>query len=436
MLPSEGPPPAGAAPKSGLALAMLFLVGLLNFVDRQILSVLVEPIRQDLMFSDLQFGLLTGLTFSLFYSLAAVPIAVAADRSHRVRLIATCCGLWSLFTAACGLAGSFLHLAIARFGVGIGEAGGTAPSLSLLSDLFPPARRAWAIGLFSLNGPLGVFLGTSLAAWAAAEFGWRWVFFIMGAVGLIVAPLLLLLVREPVRGSMDSDPLAATAERLRFRQTLERLKADPALRWTMVVCGLGAFVSYGMLNWLPAYLMRSEAMPLAAMGKWFAVAAGGTLGLGMWLGGTLAARQAEQAGRGGYAVVPGAASVLLVPALSVALLLDGWTASLAGLLVPMTLCTMYIAPMLALTQELARPAERATVSALVMLAFNIVGLGFGPLFVGAVSDMVQPAFGDDSIGVALFGLVPVAACGALASFRLAYILRRDMDSGQSQPAYA
>lgn len=165
-----GTMPARGMGRHTVALWMLFAVGTINFVDRQLLSILVEPIRAEMNFTDTQFGLLTGLSFALFYAAMGVPVALLADRWNRVRLIGAACLVWSGFTAACGMASSFAHLAILRFGVGVGEAGGTAPSVSVLADYYPPERRAMVIGLFTLNGPLGVFIGAAFGGWAAA--GW------------------------------------------------------------------------------------------------------------------------------------------------------------------------------------------------------------------------------------------------------------------------
>ncbi|WP_260582954.1 MFS transporter [Sphingopyxis sp. PET50] len=262
---------AGLALRRNVALAMLFLVGTINFVDRQLLSVLVEPIRAEMDFSDTQFGLLTGFAFALFYAAAGVPVAMIADRWNRVKLIGIACVVWSGFTAACGMVSNFWQLAAMRFGVGAGEAGGTAPSLSVLADYYPPAQRPLISGIFTLNGPFGVFVGTAFGAWAAAAIGWRSAFLAVGLAGLIVAPLLVWLVREPPRGQMDAR--AATEESPGFLDCFAAFVRLPSLRLVMIGSGLAAFVSYGMLNWIPAFLMRTQKMPLEAMASWYAASA-------------------------------------------------------------------------------------------------------------------------------------------------------------------
>ncbi len=412
----------GGTARRNFALGMLFVVGTINFVDRQLLSVLVEPIRADMQFSDTQFGLLTGLAFALFYAAMGVPVAMIADRWNRVKLIGLSCIVWSAFTAACGLASNFWQLALMRFGVGAGEAGGTAPSLSVIADLYPPAKRPFAIGLFTCNGPFGVFVGAAFGAWAAANIGWRNAFVVIGIVGILVAPLLIWLVREPMRGAMDTQKQADAA--LPFGQSLAMFVRRRSLRMVMVGSGLAAFVSYGMLNWIPAFLMRTQKMPLEAMASWFAPAAGITFGVGILGGGWLVSRAAERSPRA-YGTIPALATAVLVPTFIAALLVDSWQLSLALMLVPMAACTAYVAPALALVQNLTPPRSRATAAAVLMLMFNIVGLGLGPLFAGMVSDALKPEHGDASLRWALMALMPFAVAAGFAQFAMTRHLDKD-----------
>ena len=296
------------AAQRGVALVMLFLVGTINFVDRQLLSVLVEPIRAELHLTDTQFGLLTGLAFALFYAGMGVPVAYLADRWNRVRLIAAACLVWSAFTALTGQVSSFVQLALIRFGVGAGEAGGTAPSLSLVSDLFPPHRRPFAVALFQLNGPFGVFVGSAFGAWAAVHLGWRGAFLVMGLAGVVIAPLLVWAVREPARGQMDA--AGSAVSNVPLRETLAMFVRSPSLRLVLLGNGLSAFVSYGILNWVPAFLMRTQHMPLPAMGQWFGPAAGLTFGIGIFGSGWLVSRLASRDPRA-YGYVPALASLAI-----------------------------------------------------------------------------------------------------------------------------
>lgn len=407
----------------GVALAMLFVVGTINFVDRQLLSVLVEPIRADLHLSDTQFGLLTGLAFALFYAGMGVPVAILADRWNRVKLIALACLVWSAFTALTGKVTSFAQLALIRFGVGAGEAGGTAPSLSLVSDLFPPHRRPFAVAIFQLNGPFGVFVGSAFGAWAAANIGWRGAFLVMGLAGIVIAPLLVWAVKEPPRGQMDQG--GHGEHHVPLRETLALFVRSPSLRLVLLGNGLSAFVSYGILNWVPAFLMRTQGMSLPAMGQWFGPAAGLTFGIGIMGSGWLVSRIARRDARA-YGFVPAIASLLIAPGLAAALLMQGWQASLAVMLLPLTACTVYIAPGLALVQNLTPPRSRATASAILLLMYNIVGLGLGPLFVGMVSDALRPQLGDDSLRWGLMGIIPFALAAAATQFAMTRHLNREL----------
>ncbi len=426
------PAPAMERPGRRIALALLIAVGTINFIDRQILSVLVEPMRAELHFSDTQFGLLTGLSFALFYAALGVPVAMLADRTHRVRLVAAACLLWSLFTGACGFATSFWQLALARFGVGVGEAGGTAPSLSILADYFPPQRRAVVTGLFTANGPLGVFLGASLGGWAASRFGWRGAFIGISALGMITAPLLLLLVREPLRGAMEGRGTAALAP-APFVQTARLFLSRPTLTLLLVASGLSAFVSYGMLNWIPAYLMRVQHMPLIAVAHWFGPAAGICMGLGIWGGGALV-NAAEKISVRAYALIPGLAMLVAAPSFALALFAGSWRSSLALMLLPMICVTIYVAPALALVQTLAPVAGRATATAILLLAFNIIGLGGGPLAIGMISDALAHAHVAGGLQLALLYTAPTAVIAACAYYALSRTIVADTEFMRLEPA--
>ncbi|RVT94203.1 spinster family MFS transporter [Sphingomonas crocodyli] len=421
-----------ARQRGTITLIALTLVGTLNFVDRQILSVLVEPIKQELHFSDTEFGLLTGLAFSLFYALFGLPAAVIADRGKRVRVIAIACAIWSAFTAFTGSVHSFAAMAFARFGVGMGEAGGTAPSISVLSDSFRREQRPLVIGLFTLNGPVGVFVGAAFGGWAATHIGWRGAFYTLGIVGLIAAPLLWLLVREPRRGQFDEapSPAAAEAKPATMMGTIAFFFTDPNLRLLAIGSGLSAFLSYGMLNWIPAYLMRVQQMPLTAVASWFAVAAGVTMGAGMVGGGALVNAAVRRSARG-YATVPGYATLVLVPIFGLSLIVDGWPLALALMLVPMACCTVFTPASLALAQELGPRNARATVAATLLLMFNIAGLGLGPLFVGIVSDMLTPTMGIEGLRTGLLLLLVPGTAAIFVYLRLAN--RLAAQSGTPKP---
>jgi predicted MFS family arabinose efflux permease len=418
--------PAVGRPGRTVALLLLTAVGTMNFVDRQILSVLAEPIRQELGLSDTQLGLLTGLSFALFYAIMGVPAAMLADRYHRVRLVAAACLTWSVFTGACAFAQSFVQLALARFGVGVGEAGGTAPSLAILADYYPARHRPAVIGLFTANGPLGVFIGASLGGWAAGQFGWRGAFVLVAAIGAVAALMLVLLVREPPRGGLDEVRAPATRP-ARLGPTVRLFLSRPTLRWLLFASGVSAFVSYGMLNWIPAFLMRVQGMPLAEIARWFGPAAGICFGIGIAGGGALvnwASRHSLKA----YAWVPGVSMLLTAPTLALAIMAPDWQTSLALMTVPMVCCTIYVAPALALVQNLSPAVARATVTALLLLAFNLVGLGGGPLAIGMVSDSLAAQGVEAPLRTALLWLAPVALVAAGGYFAVSRVVECDSES--------
>ncbi|WP_373009307.1 MFS transporter [Hyphomonas sp.] len=420
----DSKPATGTHPGGRLALVLLTLIGTINFVDRQLLAVLVEPILQDLHFSDTVFGLLTGLCFALFYATMGVPVAMVADRVNRVRLVAAACTVWSIFSGACGLATSFWQLAFARFGVGIGEAGGTAPSLSILADYYPPEKRPAVIGMFTVNGPLGVFIGISFGGWAAAQFGWRGAFFMVAILGVCLAPLLLLLVREPKRGATETRRVAEDAPALSLASTVRLFLRLPTLRLLLLGSGASAFVSYGLLNWIPAYLMREAGMSLPQLSAWFGPAAGICMGIGIWGGGTIVnigARKSLTA----YAWAPAIAILVGVPVFIMALFVPGWPLALALMLLPMICITIYVAPALALVQNLAPLRARATATALLLLAFNIVGLGLGPLSIGIVSDLLSAAGVAHSLRWALLCTAPAALVAGVAYILMARTIVAD-----------
>ena len=425
-LPSRaGYPPAARH----VALVVLFAVGTLNFVDRQILSVLVEPIKAELHLSDTQFGLLTGLSFALFYAVMGVPVALLADRTHRVRLIAAACFIWSCFTAACGMAGSFTHLMLARFGVGVGEAGGTPPSLSILADYYPPERRALITGVFVANGPLGVLLGTVIGGGIAQAYGWRSAFFVLAALGIVAAPLLLIFVREPRRGAHDGHAAdAPPAPAPSFLATAGLFRRKRSLGLLLVAAALSNVVSYGILSWTPAFLMRTQGMSLRELTAWFGLAAGLSFGLGIWGGGAVVSRFAARSPRT-YALVPGISIAIVAPTFVAALLASSWQASLALLIVPMALSVTFTAPALALVANLAPHNARATASAMLMLVFNLVGMGGGPLLIGMISDAMIPRHGVESLRIALLWIAPIALLAAAAQYAVSRAVRHDLATG-------
>ena len=407
-----------------LCVAILALAYTFSFLDRQLMSILAEPVRKDLHLTDSELGLLTGSAFALFYTVFGVPIAWMADRMHRVRIVALACATWSLFSAGGGLARNFAQLAVSRLGVGIGEAGGTTPSYAIISDYFPPGERGKALAFYSLGVPLGLALGAAVGAGVAVHYGWRIAFYAMGLPGLAVALLILLVVREPVRGSQD---LAAAGlpeiEPQRLGQVITMFFGDPVLRWTALATGLAAFSGYAMVSWTPAFLMRHQHMTLGEIASVYSLCIGASVGAGTWGSGWLADRLSATNPRA-YAQIPMWGGLLCLPFVFGGFLAPSWPVSLAFLTVSGALGILYLAPALAVVQNTVPASARSTAAALLLLVLNLIGLGGGPLFVGLVSDALKPRLGDASLQIALLSLTPVILLGAGACWMAARALGR------------
>lgn len=432
MASPDNPPASRTSGTGGyryVVVVVLSLTYMLNFIDRQLLSVLAEPVKLELGLSDTQLGMLTGLTFALFYTVFGIPLAALADRWNRVRIIAIACGVWSLFTAASGMASNFLTLALARMGVGVGEAGCSPPSYSVLADYFPPERRGRALAIYMLGVPIGSLVGTMAGAWIAAHYGWRAAFLSVGLVGLLFAPLIVLLVREPRRGQSD-EPVSIVSAAARPEGKASTWAAfrfffrSPTIILNAVACGLTAFVSYGILNWAPAYLGRVQGMPLSQIASHYGLAIGGAMVIAAWLGAVVADRLGARNPMN-YALMPALGLVISTPFLFGFTLADSWQVALACLFVPLVLTHIYLVPAIALLQNRTPQQYRATASALVLFLINLIGLGCGPLFVGFISDALEPRFGVDSLRYALQWLTPFIVLAVACQIATAWSLRRD-----------
>jgi MFS family permease len=420
--------PSRPRPYAYLVVAVLAVAYTFNFLDRQFLSVLAEPVKRDLHLTDTQLGLLTGLMFALFYTAFGIPVADLADRANRVRIIAVACALWSLATAACGFAGSFATLAAARIGVGVGEAGGSPPSYSIISDYFPPRRRGLALALYSMGVPFGSLFGAASGGWIAANFGWRAAFKTLGLVGLLLAPLVLLIVREPSRGALDPQP-ASAKPRASVASAASAFIRKPALGFTALSAGLTAFVGYALLNWTPAFLMREKGMSLTELAVWYSTVSGLTTAFGTWLSGFLVDRLGARR-PAAYALVPGVAVLLAAPFLPAMIQAQGWQGALAFVVGPSVLLIAYLPAALAVIQNGVAPGERAVSGSILLFVLNLIGLGGGPLFVGMMSDRLKPTLGQHALGGALMSLLPVYGLAFLSQLAAAWFLERDRRRAQ------
>jgi MFS family permease len=385
-------------------LAILLLAYIFNFIDRQIVGVLAVPIKADLALSDSELGLMGGIAFALFYSGLAIPIAWLADRKSRVNIIAVSVALWSAFTAACGLAQNFWQLFVARMGVGIGEAGGVAPSYALVSDYFPPARRARALAFFSLGIPIGSALGVFFGGWIATHLDWRSAFLIVGLAGLPAALFVKLGIREPVRGGFDTADGSASEGAPPFPIVAATLARSPSFWLLSFGAASGSILGYGLIFWLPSFFSRSFHLSLIEV-SWFygsIVLIGGVAGT--WLGGWLGDRTGP-ASPGAYALVPAGCFLVAAPCFALGLfapsLVVGWILFAVGQM----LALAWLGPVIAAVQHIVPPNMRATASASFLFINNLIGIGFGIFFLGFMSDRMTAAHGDDALRYSiLYGL--------------------------------
>jgi len=420
--PARSPEPSAFSPAyRAYALGLLVVVYVLNFVDRQILFILAEPIRLELGFSDVWIGALTGPAFAVLYTFVGIPVARWADVGVRRSIIALALLVWSGMTAVTAAAGSLTQLALARVGVGIGEAGCSPPAHSLISDLFPADKRATALGIYSLGIPIGGALGSLAGGWLGQAYGWRMAFLLVGLPGVVLALIVRLTLREPPRVAQHG-PRESTRTVLRFilgRRSFVHMSLGAALH---------AFYGYGAGAFIPAFLMRVHAFELRELGTWLALIGLTTGVLGTFLGGAISDRLA----RGDvswYMRLPAVASLLGIP---FTLLFYLWPDARMVLLLSIPgslLGPVYLAPTFAMTQGLVKPHMRAVASSILLFIINLIGLGLGPLFVGFLSTVLNEdfGFGVDSIRYALLWTVVIgSAWSALHYVIAARTLREDL----------
>ncbi|MCB1644059.1 MAG: MFS transporter [Pseudomonadales bacterium] len=389
------------------ALAVLVLVYISSHVDRQIMGILVEPIKAELGATDSQMGLLMGLTFALFYATLGMPIAMLADRGNRRNIITAAVTIWSAMTVACGYAQSFVQLTIARIGVGVGEAGSSPPSHSMISDMFPLKQRGTAMGIYALGVNFGLLLAYLTGGWMSEHWGWRTTFIAVGLPGLLLAVLVRFTVEEPVRGAQD-DKSRPQAKAPSFLTVAKYIWNTPAARHVIFGSSLAGFVGYGMTLWLPAFFMRSHGLTPTEMGFTLAMMSGVVGGAGTFMAGKLADMLASRDERW-FAWVVAIGKAGLVPFLVWFFLTMDFKSALAIYLIPAFFGGFYLAPTFAMVQSLVKPEMRAVAASICLFLLNIIGLGIGPWGVGVLSDYLEPEFGKESLRYALmlFSLINV-----------------------------
>ena len=405
------------------ALGVLVVVYTFNFIDRQILSILLEPIKQDLGLSDSALGMLTGFAFALFYATLGIPIARFADRSNRRNLIAWALAIWSAMTAVSGLAQNFWHLLLARIGVGVGEAGCSPPAHSMLADYFPTENRATALGIYSLGIPFGILFGFIAGGWLNEFFGWRVAFFIVGVPGLLLAILVRFTLREPPRGMAEGR--VADEEQPTIMETFRFLWSKRSFRHMAVGGGLTAFVGYGVITWVPSFLIRSYGMSTGDVGTYLGLILGIPGGIGIALGGYLADRYGARDTRW-YLWIVSVALIASMPLFFGVYLSNTAFASLMFLILPILLGNFYQATTFSQTQGLVSLRMRSVAAAVLLFILNMIGLGAGPQAVGILSDILQPSYGDESLRYALLMLSTVQIWAAYHYYQAGKSLKDDL----------
>lgn len=384
----------GDSGKRGYILFILVLVYTFNFIDRQIIGILAVPIKADLGLSDSQLGLMGGLAFALFYTGLGIPVALLADRYSRTWIMTVALAVWSAMTAVCGLATNFWQLFFARMGVGIGEAGGVAPSWSLLADFFPPSHRARALSIYSFGIPIGSALGIVFGGVVASQVDWRYAFFVVGLAGLLLAPVFRMTIKEPVRGQFDRH--REDTRPVGLASLLKTLSRKPSFWLLSLGASCSSMIGYGIFFWLPSFLVRSYGLSLLNASLFYGAVLliGGMAGIwaGGWLGDRFGHRNQAQ-----FAKIPAWAFLATVPFYILAILSPSLLLSFLVLLVPTALGLIWLGPVISTIQHLVEPKMRATASAIFLFINNLIGLGLGTWAIGALSDVLSVQFGDDSL---------------------------------------
>jgi predicted MFS family arabinose efflux permease len=403
----------------------LVVVYVCNFIDRSILSILTQSIKEELGVSDTALGFLGGLAFAAFYTALGIPIARLADRGTRRNVLAVCLAIWSAMTALSGLAQSFLQLLLARIGVAVGEAGGSPPSHSMISDMFPAHQRATALGIYALGIPVGTMIGNLAGGWMNDAFSWREAFMIVGVPGLLLAACVRLTLREPPRGVSEGLTLTAGAPPP-VGQVLRGLWSRPSFRWLSLGAGFHSFTGYGTGAWIPPFFERSHHLSSTEIGTalfWLGVPAIISTFAGGWFGDLLGKRDVRW-----YVWLTAIVVAISLPFSVFGYLWhDPWVAFWVWV-IPTLLNSFWLAPAFSLTQGLVGLRMRAVAASIMLFVLNIIGLGLGPWFVGFTSDMLNAftALGAESLRWALVICVCVSFVACYCYVRAGTTLKADL----------
>ena len=399
------------------AVGLLTVVYAFNFIDRQLLAILQESIKADLELMDWQLGLLTGFAFALFYVSAGIPIARWADNGNRRNIVALAVGVWSFMTAISGFVHSYTQLLLARVGVGIGEAGGSPPAHSIISDIFPPERRASAMSFYSMGVYIGILFGFLAGGWLNEIFGWRVAFLVVGVPGILVALVVRFTLREPIRGFSENRAPTEDAV-VPFGDVVPLLWSRRSFRHMALGSAINAFAGYSCTNWNASVMIRSYGMTTGELGVWLAGIMGVGGAVGVFFGGVLAERLARK-DKAWYMRVPALAGLISVPFLVATYSAEGGYTALLCFAVPGVMFPVYLGITLAMTHGLVGLRMRALASAILFLVLNIIGLGLGPWATGYLSDLLTPSLGQEALRHAMLYLAPPAVAWSSLHFYFA-----------------
>lgn len=413
-------------------LACLCVVAVFNYVDRQILTILLQPIKTELQVSDTAMGLLTGLAFAVLYVTAGFPLARWSDTGVRRSIVALCLAFWSGMTVLCGVAQNYTQLALARMGVAVGEAGAVPASHSMLFDVFPPARRATVFAILQASAAAGIAFGLFFGGWLNDLFGWRTVFILVGLPGILIALLLRFTIREPLR---QVDLHVAAAGKPRLFASMAHLWKIPAFRDLALIAGLGSFTGYAVLGWTPTFFVRVHGMSTSAVGLGMGIAIIVGLVAGNLVAGSLADRLSKR-DTSWYLWVAGGGTICAVPfGLGYVMVENDMLAfTLFGIFKFFT--TFWTPIIFTMAVSLAPAQMRAMASATITMVQNLTGIALGPVFVGALNDLLNATYGLESVRYSIFLSMAGTALAGIVCFPAARRLRRDLALARAANGFA
>lgn len=429
LIPGHAPAAHFSKPYIRYVIGILTMVYAVNLIDRQILSILMQPIKMEMQLSDTALGFLSGIAFALFYAVLGIPIARLADKTSRVNIISISVALWSFMTALCGLAQNFWQLLASRILVGVGEAGSGPSSHSLIADYVPLETRSSALAIYSLGIPIGIMIGFSLGGWLEQLYGWRVAFMAVGLPGLALAVIVRLTLREPPRGHADGKASAAKAEPPPLREVAKTMWVRKSFRHLVLAIGIQAIAGYGVLIWVPSFLHRSYHMTSGEVGTSLAL----ILGIGGIIGTAAGGYLADHLAKGNIRWqlwIPAFGGLVAVPFSFGIYLSTSSFEALAWFAIPIIFANLYHGPVFAMAQALAPLKMRAMAAAILLFMSSFIGMGIGPQVVGILSDLLHPLYGVDSLRYALL-CVSMAHIWSAAHFWMASkSLREDLAIAQ------